>query len=421
VADFGFFPPSYAILTAKSTRGDVLLMALLIYAIGVWLHIPYGGGHIYSDIVSVFQSQLLQPNFSATNIPYVNTFVEYPVLVSMFIYLMGLLGSVLPVPILNGYYLASAAFLAIPSVLLVDETMKVGRLVGADEHRVLKYVVVTPTFLFLLLVNWYMIGVYFTMLGLRMFLEGRRTFSAILYGVSAASNMVTAAPAIGLLFSLGSPKEAVKFAGAVGLTFLALNAPFVIINPQLWISYWQFQSSWYIEGSWMLAFLSLWSPLRHIVFPVLAVTLLGAILILSRTRRARDPLTLAWLSTFALLFSSYVFTPQMNLILLPFFALVPIARRYWEFLAFDILTAAIIVVGFSQPLQIVGITYSIDQFTYFSVVQWMTIIRSVWLGKFLLWDGIGRIISRKAITAGAVSAEIMKLDNWMRYRLRKHT
>jgi hypothetical protein len=400
-------------------RSDVLVVAFMVYALGIWLHIPYGGGHIYSDIVTVFQDQLLNPNFSATSVPYVNVFVEYPVLVSLFIYAMGLVGSVLPYPILNGYYLASAAFLAIPSLLLVDETMKVGRLVGAGERRVLQYVVLTPTFLFLLLVNWYMIGVYFMMLGLRMFLEGKYTFASVLYGLSAASNIVTAAPAIGLLLSLRSLREALKFAAGVGLAFLAVNAPFMIINPQLWISYWQFQSSWYIEGSWMLAFLSLYSPLRHLVFPATAVILLGAILLLSRIKRARDPLTLAWLSTFALLFSTYVFTPQMNLILLPFFALVPIAKRYWEFLAFDILTAAIIVVGFSQPLQIVGITYSVDQFTYFSPVQWMAIVRSVWLGKFLLWDGVRKVIRGRIVADGTLSGGMMKLDNWLRARLFK--
>ena len=371
-------------------------MALLLYAIGVWLHIPYGGGHIYSDIVSVFQAQECVSTCHL-QIPYVQTFIEYPVLVSMFIYVMGLLGSALPLPLVNGYYIASVVFLAIPSVLLVDETMKVARLVGVGERRVLRYVVVTPTFIFLLLANWYMIGVYFTMLGLRMFLEGRFTSSGILYGLSAASNMVSAAPAFGLLFSLKSTKEAVKFAGVIGLTFLVINAPFILINSRLWIEYWQFQSSWYIEGSWMLAFLTLWSPLRHIVFPVLAISLLATILILAKTRRTGDPLTLAWLSTFAFFFSSYVFTPQMNLILLPFFALVPITKRYWEFLAFDVLTAAVIVVGFSQPLQVIGITYSVGQFAYSSPIQWMAIIRSAWLGKFLLWDGIGRILSRRAI------------------------
>ena len=110
----------------------------------------------------------------------------------------------------------------------------------------------------------------------------------------------------------------------------------------------------------------------------------------------------------------------MNLILLPFFALVPIAKRYWEFLAFDILTAAIIVVGFSQPLQIVGITYSIDQFWYFSPVQWMAIIRSVWLGKFLLWDGLRKVIRGRIVAEGTLSAGIMKLDNWLRARLFRH-
>ena len=225
--------------------------------------------------------------------------------------------------------------------------------------------------------------------------------------------------AIGLLFSLKSAKEAVKFAGVICLTFLVINAPFIFINSQLWIEYWQFQSSWYIEGSWMLAFLSLWSPLRHIVFPVLAVTLFAAILILAKTRRTGDPLTFAWLSTIALLFSSYVFTPQMNLILLPFFALVPVTKRYWEFLAFDILTAAIIVVGFSQPLQVVGITYSVNQFTYFSPIQWMAIIRSAWLGKFLLWDGIGRILSRRATVFSRAEGEVLKLDNWIRARISK--
>ena len=385
-------------------------MALLVYAIGFWLHVPYGGGHIYSDLVNVFQNRECAA-VCHLEIPYVQNFIEYPILVSMFIYAMGLIGSLLPGPLLGGYYIASVGFLAIPSLLLVDETMKVGRLVGADEHRVMRYVVLTPTFIFLLLVNWYMIGVYFSMFGLRMFLEGKHNFSGLLFGLSAASNLVTAAPAIGLLFSLRSVRQTILFAGGVGLVFFALNIPFVIINPGIWFQYWQFQSNWYIEGSWMLAFISLFSPLRHLVFPLVAATLMGIILVLSKTKRVRDPLTLAWLSTFALLFSSYVFTPQMNLILLPFFALVPITKRYWEFLAFDALSAAIIVIGFSQPLQVFGITYSVDQFTYYSPVQWAAIIRSLWLGKFLLWDGIAKAIRSRGVSSGAVSPEIASRAN----------
>jgi len=373
-----------------SSRRVTLNAAAVLYVVGVWLHFPHGGGHIYSDIASVFQVN--ECSGSCMTIPYVNGFIEYPILVSIFVYAMGIVGLALPISTVDGYYLASVAVLAVPSLLLVDETMKIGRLVGSDRSRVVRYLVVTPTFVFLLLVNWYSIGVYFMLLGLRMFLQGRSSFSGVFFGLSAASNMITAAPAIGLLFGIRNTKEAVKFAGSALVTFFALNAPFVIINPKLWISYWQFQSNWYIEGSWMRLFLSLYSPLRHPIFIVSAAALLGAVLILSY-RRPCDPLTLAWLSTFAVLFSSYVFTPQMNLMILPFLALAPIVSRYWEVLAFDLLTAAIIVVGVSQPLQIFGITY--DQgnpLSGSSFVVWAGIIRSIWLGKFLLWNGIRRTI-----------------------------
>ena len=365
------------------------------------MHFPHGGGHIYSDIPTVFQERECLETCKTIPIPYVNGFIEYPILVSMFIYVMGLVGLALPVSTLTGYYLASVAILAVPSLLLVDETMKISSLVRANQSRVMKYLVVTPTFLFLVLVNWYSIGVYFMLLGLRMFLQGRGTLSGVFFGLSAASNMITAAPAIGLVFGIRTPTEAVKFAGSALVTFLTLNAPFAIVNPQLWASYWQYQYNWYIEGSWMRLFLSLYSPLRHLVFIISAVTLLGAILILSY-RRPCDPLTLAWLSTFAVLFSSYVFTPQMNLMILPFLALAPIVSGYREFLAFDILTAAIIVVGVSQPLQIVGITYNQgNPLAGSSLIVWAGIIRSIWVGKFLLWNGMRRIISGDVITANS--------------------
>jgi len=375
-----------------SPRQVTLIAAAVLYVVGVWLHFPGGGGHIYSDIPTILR--LRECGGECITIPYVNGFIEYPILVSMFVYVMGIVGLALPVSTLSGYYLASVAILAVPSLLLVDETMKISRLVGSDQRRVMQYLVVTPTFVFLLLVNWYSIGVYFMLLGLRMFLQGRRTFSGVFFGLSAASNMITAAPAIGLLFGIRTAKEAVMFAGSALVAFSALNAPFVIVNPKLWISYWQYESNWYIEGSWMRLFLSLASPLRHEFLIISAATLLGVILILSH-RRPSDPLTLAWLSTFAVLFSSYVFTPQMNLMILPFLALAPIVGRYWEFLAFDVLSAAIIVVGYSQPLQVVGMTYSVgDPLSPSSVILWMGIIRSVWLGKFLLWNGIRRTISR---------------------------
>jgi hypothetical protein len=403
-----------------SQRRVTLVVAAVLYVVGVWLHFPHGGGHIYSDIPSVFQSrECLETCNIIPVIPYVNGFIEYPVLVSFFIYAMGLVGLAIPVSIQTGYYLASVAVLAVPSILLVDETMKIAGLVGADQRRVMKYLVVTPTFLFLLLVNWYAIGVYLMLLALRMFLQGRGALSGVLFGLSAASNMVTAAPAMGLLFGIRSVREAVKFAGSALVAFAAVNAPFVATNPKIWVSYWQYESNWYIEGSWMRLFLSLVSPLRHTVFFVSAAVLLGAILILSY-RRPAEPLTLAWLSAFAVLFSSYIFTPQMNLMILPFLVLAPVVARYWEFLAFDVLSAAIIVVGLSQPLQIVGITYGLgNPNSGSSLVVWAGILRSLWLGKLLLWNGIrGTFFPKRAapVAAGSAPLRAKRLGDSLRSR-----
>ena len=102
---------------------------------------------------------------------------------------------------------------------------------------------------------------------------------------------------------------------------------------------------------------------------------------------------------FAFLFSTYVCTPQMNLALLPFFVLLPaLTKRYTEFLAFEIVNALVIVWGFSAPLAFLGINiYMPAQYRpiWVSPVQFLAVLRSLWIGKFVIVDGlIGSSIKR---------------------------
>src|SRR6267378_6471618 len=73
-----------------SQGSSLYLVALAAYALGVWLHIPYGGGHVYSDLVTVFQVRECSSGQCVILIPYVQTFFEYPVVDSMFMYAMGI-------------------------------------------------------------------------------------------------------------------------------------------------------------------------------------------------------------------------------------------------------------------------------------------------------------------------------------------
>ncbi len=375
----------------------IYIITALIYVAGVWLHFPYGGGHIYSDIVTVFQTRECAAGCQL-GIPYIQTFVEYPVLTSMFLYAMGILGSLLPGNLVDNYYLLTSLFLAVPTFLLVREVLMLLQMRGSNEARVLWYVVLTPSFLFMLLLNWYVIGVYFATFGTRRYLEGRHAQSGLLFGLSAAANLVTALPVLGLLLVVRERRAIVRILASAVATFALVNAPFILLNPSTWLRFWTYHSNWYIEGSWMLAFLPNDSPLRHYLSVLVFFTLFLAVGFKLRERVSQDPLKLSWIVTFAFLFSTYVFTPQMNLILLPFFAVGGVTRRYVEFLIFDAINSLIIILGFSQILLVVGITYSIAAFGSTSVVQWIAIVRSAWTGKMAIYDGIYNLRFKKMKT-----------------------
>lgn len=82
----------------------------------------------------------------------------------------------------------------------------------------------------------------------------------------------------------------------------------------------------------------------------------------------------------------------MNLLLLPFFVLIPaMTKRYPEFLTFEIVNALVIVWGFSSPLAFLGISLPTPvQFgpIWVSPIQFLAVLRSFWIGKFLLVDGL---------------------------------
>jgi hypothetical protein len=388
---------------ALSLRQRTLVIAMALYAIGVWLHIPYAGGRIYSDLPTVFQAR--ECSGTCLTIPYVNGFIEYPILVSLFIYLNGLVGLYISQNVLSSYYSLSVIFLSVPTLLLVDETLKICQVLGRDQQRVLHYLVLTPTFVFVLLVNWYSIGVYFSVLALRKLLQGKIMLSGVFLGISAGANLITAASGIGMLLGIRKASDIVKFSVAAAFTVLAINAPFALAHPSLWTAFWKYHFDWYIEGSWMLAFLPRTSDLRHLIFPVTFVSLLVLTLSLRKTIGLRRAPLGSWLTTSAFLFSTYVATPQTNLMLLPFFAFLPVVRNYGEFFVFDLINALVIVIGFSQPLYYFGVTYHIDAFSYYSIVQWLAIIRSAWIGKFLIWDGFRGAIEKRFFSNGTSGVE----------------
>jgi len=354
----------------------------------------------------------------------------------------GLLGHFLPISgrgFFVSYYLYSSILVVIPTFLLISDVLKIADMMNTDEKysRSIKFLIATPSFVFMLLLNWYIIGVFFAVRSIRKIIESSKNdaqtprnvaWSGALFGLSAMANLVTAAPALGvLIFGTRTVKERVWFLSGIAAAVTALYLPLIVLNsfPHSYLNaqhtvvqfgfvfpnlnvitdFLRYEQNWYIEGSWMLALFSSTDPIRHYIFPALFATLSLAIFLRYRTflksdltEAGRTYLTIltSALFTFALLFSSYVSTPQMNLLLLPFFVLIPlISSSYIEFLAFDTVNALVIVWGFSAPLAFLGINIPTPvQFgsIWQSPIQLLAVIRSLWIGKFLIYNGL---ISRR--------------------------
>jgi predicted CDP-diglyceride synthetase/phosphatidate cytidylyltransferase len=393
-------------LSGARFRAAVYITTTALFLLGVWLHLPYGGGHIYSDLVHIFQNEVCPPPENGSfyslgssvciiRIPYIQSFMEYPVLVSMFVYVNAVFGNLFSGDLLTNYYLWSSLLLFFPTLLAVRELLKLVEMRGASRNRVLWYFIVTPTFIYMTLLNWYIIGVFFSLFGIRKYLQGSRVASGLLFGLSAASNFVTAVPALGLLIASKGVRERFLLAASALGTYAMINAPFVLINPKQWSASFAYIYAWNIEDSWMQAILpSLYSPERHYIPPVVFGMVIAIMVWLRLKRRTDDPLVFAFISMFGYAFSSYIYTPQMNLILLPFFVLLPVSNSYLEFLAFDIMNALIIILGFSQALLPLGITYPahtpIDRG---NIVYWIEVIRSLWEGRFTFFNGAWSIRS----------------------------
>lgn len=395
-------------MTEPEFRRFVYQTTLALYLVGIWLHLPYGGGNVYTDITYVFQERICQfapieyspQTLPCTlSIPYLQSFIEYPVLVSMFMYAMGQLGALVPGNLILNYYLATSLFLAIPTLLAVRELMRIVELRGASRNRVLVYFVVTPSFILMTLLNWYIIGVFLTLLALRLYLErGSRLGAGLLFGLSAASNFVTAVPLLGLVVSARTAKEGFTLAGAAIGTYALVNAPFIILNSATWQSSFHYIYGWNIEDSWMGAvLLNPYSAYRHVLPPVIFGGFVIGMLWARRRGKINDPMVYAFVAMFGYIFATYIYPPQLNLTLLPFFVLLPVSSEYLDFLAFDAFNGAITILGLSAVL----LPFGIDYYHFFhpanvpsDPVFWLGVGRSLWEGKFALWNGTPASLSR---------------------------
>ncbi len=290
----------------------------------------------YTDIFPLYYGEGL----SAGQVPYIGHHVEYPVLIGGAMQLAAwLVSGVSQATRGVGFFDVTVVLLAVCAIAGVLAT---ARALGPDRRWQALLVAFSPALILSAFVNWDLIAMALTALGIAAWAARRGVWAGILLGLAVAAKfypLVVFGPLLLLCLRTGQLREFAKTLAAAVAAWLAVNLPVMIIAPSGWATFYVFSkdrgadwgSIWYmfeyfnlpVVGNSQLSALNKLSA----VFLVVAVAAI-AVLALAAPRRPRLG-QLCFLVLAAFLMTNKVWSPQYIIWLVP---LAVLARpRLWPY------------------------------------------------------------------------------------------
>jgi hypothetical protein len=360
---------------------EIVAAATMIFIVGVWEHLPVVVPNHYTDISSVFWREGI--GTGPHLIPYNQFMFEYPVLVGILVYAASSIRLIVPdfSVAMNYYTLAMDAALYPFIIGTVIVVYKIVELIGAQKGRIWKAFLIAPSFLMFTVYNWDMIAIFFSTLSTYFYLKQEKLKSTLSLGFGIAGKLYPCMLIPVYMLEEKNWKDRIRMLVIPVGVFLALNLPFIVANFGMWFETWKYHAAWGIEDSWLIFFFNQMDTNAH--YAGLAILLYLVYKGLTGTfRRQYDNqstrvIERAFLMNVAWLFGNYVVTPQMALMLLPFYALIPSISLPIVYAA-EILNALIIALWFTPELNL-G-----NPLTSSSPVQWFAAGRQlIWLALFI--------------------------------------
>ncbi|MGC8850481.1 MAG: glycosyltransferase 87 family protein, partial [Candidatus Bathyarchaeia archaeon] len=359
----------------------ILGAATVLYLFSVWEHLPGITPSHYSDVMSVFFRDGI--GRGTHGIPYYDYVFEYPVLVGLAVYLCSSVRLVVPGfnEAMMYYSLAMDAILYASTMAAIMYLYRLLTLVKGDVGRVWKCFLVAPSFIMFTPYNWDMMAVAFSTASLYYYLSGDKGKADLCLGLGIGAKLY---PVLLILVYILEerdwPSRLRRFFTPL-LVFAALNLPFIAADFHTWFETWLYHARWGIEDSWLIFLFDQMDMKAH--YAALAVLLYllykGLLESSKRSYPSREGRVIhrGFLVSVAWLFGNYVVTPQMALILLPFYVLIPIIPVAAIYAA-EILNALIIVLWFTPELNL-G-----NPLVRSSPVQWAAALRqAIWLSLYV--------------------------------------
>jgi uncharacterized membrane protein len=320
---------------SKNSVAIVLGLTTLLLIIGWFQKLPCRDGHwngqqyskqCYSDIVALYSGR----NLSKGQIPYIESDVEYPVLLAAF---MGVVG----VPIhsigedLGKGFNQVRAFFTVNSVLLSLAVLATAGLLlhlRTGRHSDILLFALSPLLIVSTTINWDMLAVLPSIAAIFAWSRKKPALAGFLIGVGIAAKfwpVVLLFPIALLGIRTDKIQESLKaIVSAIG-TWIIINLPVAILFPDAWQRFFQFSaergldwgSLWYIVRHFGVQGLSV--PTLNMWFEILfAVSCIGIALLTFYAKKKPRLSQLLFLTVAFFLMTGKVWSPQFVLWLIPF-------------------------------------------------------------------------------------------------------
>jgi len=341
---------------------NVWASVILAFSLSAIAHAPTSVPSYYSD----FNAFWGRPEIQALKMPYVDFAFEYPPLSGLVLYTSMLTSQMKSVTV---WYLSYLVWLAVFTVLLAYGSCKLCELTGADKSKVVTRVFLTGSMITYLVYNFDVILAALLTLALCAFLVNRKKLSAVLLGLGIATKLFPIMVLPIFLKQLGRKREVLAYVIICGATIACFYLPIALLS---------FDALWRMltltfeggpENTWLVFFLDYppFTLMRYVSMAIWLVALAHAL-----TAKGRSLVERAYMMAGGFLFGSWVFTPQMALWLLPFFACLNILPQL-AFTIFDLSNAAIMLFFFQFS----------NQFAPTSPIQWINLVRVAMLAVSL--------------------------------------
>jgi Glycosyltransferase family 87 len=299
----------------------------------------------YTDIYPLYYVEKL----SAGKVPYAGHPVEYPVLIGGAMQAVAwLVRNVSEVIRGREFFDVTVLLLAVCAVAGVLAT---ARAAGPDRRAQALMVALSPALILSAFVNWDLIALALTALGIAAWAARRSVWAGVLLGLAVATKfypLVVFGPLLLLCLRAGQLRELAKTVAAAVLAWLAVNLPVMIVAPSGWARFYTFSkdrgadwgSIWYLFEHYNVPVLgnpglSALNKMSAVFFAVACAAI--AVLALAAPRRPRLP-QLCFLVLAAFLMTNKVWSPQYVIWLVP---LAVLARpRLWPYLLWQLAEVA---------------------------------------------------------------------------------